>query len=152
MSPLRRLHGWRAPGINTHRYRLRVCGVCERGHVFFFFFPTSATHSRYERSVEFIQFVLTFYFLCSTASLSFPPCFSPASSPNAWKASSLNLTPPFREKKKPKQHSGGTFQLPRRRQIKQGCAGEIPPSPFSFEFVIARRGVAVCRHTLGSVK
>ena len=56
---------------------------------------------------------------------------------------------PFR--KKP-QHSGGTFQLPRRRQIKQGCAGEIPPSPFSFEFVIARRGVAVCRHTLGSVK
>lgn len=50
------------------------------------------------------------------------------------------------------QHSRGTFQLPRRRQIKQGCEGEIPPAPFSFEFVIACCGVAVCRYTLGSMK
>lgn len=41
-----------------------------------------------------------------------------------------------------KQHNRGTFQLPRRRQIKQGCEGEIPPIPFLFKFVIACCAIA----------
>lgn len=139
MFPPRRLHGWRAPGISTRCSISGFVGLQPRGLV-----STPVCCCRYERSIKFMQFV----FLFGSASL-----FSSLSAGIRLLRCRMHVRHPrrvshtFRQ-----QHSRGTFQLPRRRQIKQGCEGEIPPSPFPFEFVIACCGVAVCRRTLGSMK
>lgn len=72
MSPLRELHGWRAPGISTH---------CSNGCVglgVWACVSTSVHCSRYKPSIEFIQFVFLIWLCFSLLLFSLLAPFSPA--------------------------------------------------------------------------
>ena len=129
MSPLRRLHGWRAPGINTHRYRLRVCGVCERGRVFFFF--QLQPHTRGMNGVSSL-FNLSLLFIFYVALLLFlSPPVSPRLPPRMHGRHLLWTShPPSEKKKKQNSTAEARFNCPGGGKLNKAVREKFLPLPF----------------------
>lgn len=113
MSPLRRLHGWRAPGISRHCFVSECVGLPVWACV-----STLVPAPGIDKVSSLFSSIFLFRQLLHPLTRSSPNPLLPSP---VCKASPLNLT------HLQKHHIRGTFRLPRRRQIKQGCEGEIPP-------------------------